>query len=137
MIKARHPLIDSNKVVANDYRIISPVKTILITGPNTGGKTVSLSNWIIFNNVFISNAFIGQSQNPIFDNVFYDIGDGQSINADLSTFSSHISKISEICQKATTRSLVILDELGGSTDPNEGQAFASAVLEYFRRKIFM
>jgi DNA mismatch repair protein MutS2 len=75
-----------------------------------------------------------EAQIPIFDNIFYDIGDGQSINADLSSFSSHISNISSICKKVTTRSLVILDELGGSTDPNEGQAFASAVLEYFRRK---
>ncbi|MGB4627223.1 MAG: Smr/MutS family protein, partial [Erysipelotrichaceae bacterium] len=136
LIKARHPLIDSNKVVANDYRIISPVKTILITGPNTGGKTVSLKVIGLFSIMFLSAMplLAQEAKIPIFDNVFYDIGDGQSINADLSTFSSHISKISEICQKATTRSLVILDELGGSTDPNEGQAFASAVLEYFRRK---
>ena len=136
LIKARHPLIDPKKVVANDYRIISPVKTILITGPNTGGKTVSLKVIGLFSLLFLSAIPLPakEAKIPIFDNVFYDIGDGQSINADLSTFSSHISNISKICKQATQKSLVILDELGGSTDPNEGQAFASAVLEYFRRK---
>ncbi|MGI6509263.1 MAG: endonuclease MutS2 [Erysipelotrichaceae bacterium] len=134
--KARHPLIDPAKVVANDYRIISPVKTVLITGPNTGGKTVSLKVIGLFSVMFLSAMPLParEAQIPVFDNIFYDIGDGQSINADLSSFSSHISNISSICKKVTTRSLVILDELGGSTDPNEGQAFASAVLEYFRRK---
>ncbi len=134
--KARHPLIDQTKVVANDYRIISPVKTILITGPNTGGKTVSLKVIGLFSLMFLSGIPLPASQAliPVFDNIFYDIGDGQSINADLSTFSSHISNISKICKKATTKSLVILDELGGSTDPNEGQALASAILEYFRKK---
>lgn len=136
LIKARHPLIDPKKVVANDYRIISPVKTVLITGPNTGGKTVSLKVIGLFSLLFLSALPLPakEAKIPIFDNIFYDIGDGQSINADLSTFSSHISNISKICEKATPKSLVILDELGGSTDPNEGQAFASAVLEYFRRK---
>ncbi|MGI6608237.1 MAG: endonuclease MutS2 [Erysipelotrichaceae bacterium] len=136
LIKARHPLIDSDKVVANDYRIINPVKTILITGPNTGGKTVALKIIGLFSIMFLSGMPLPakKAKIPIFDNVFYDIGDGQSINADLSTFSSHIRNISDICQKATARSLVILDELGGSTDPNEGQAFASAVLEFFRRR---
>ncbi len=136
LIKARHPLIDANKVVANDYRIISPVKTVLITGPNTGGKTVSLKIIGLFSIMFLSGLPLPAKQAivPIFDNVFYDIGDGQSIDEDLSSFSSHISNISKICKKATEKSLIILDELGGSTDPNEGQAFASAVLEYFRRK---
>ncbi len=136
LIKARHPLIDSEKVVANDYRIISPVKTILITGPNTGGKTVSLKVIGLFSVMFLAGLPLPakEARIPVFDNIFYDIGDGQSINDDLSTFSSHISNISRICQKATAKSLVILDELGGSTDPNEGQAFASAVLEYFRRR---
>ncbi|HPW53086.1 MAG TPA: Smr/MutS family protein, partial [Erysipelotrichaceae bacterium] len=124
------------KVVANDYRIISPVKTILITGPNTGGKTVSLKVIGLFSVMFLAGLPLPakEARIPVFDNIFYDIGDGQSINDDLSTFSSHISNISRICQKATAKSLVILDELGGSTDPNEGQAFASAVLEYFRRR---
>ena len=112
------------------------MKTILITGPNTGGKTVSLKVIGLFSLLFLSAIPLPakEAKIPIFDNVFYDIGDGQSINADLSTFSSHISNISKICKQATQKSLVILDELGGSTDPNEGQAFASAVLEYFRRK---
>jgi len=133
---ARHPLIDSRKVVANSYHIISPVKTILITGPNTGGKTVSLKIFGLFALMYLSGMPLpcDEAIVPLFDHVYYDIGDGQSIEDDLSTFSSHISNIAYICKHATEKSLVIMDELGSATDPVEGQALASAVLDYFRSK---
>ena len=134
--KGRHPLIDPKKVVANSYHIIDPVRTILITGPNTGGKTVSLKLIGLFTVMHLSGMALPcrEASIPIYDNVFYDIGDNQSIAEDLSTFSAHIKKLSAICNEATNRSLVILDELGSGTDPVEGQALASAVLDYFRQK---
>lgn len=134
--KARHPLIDPAKVVPNSYHIQAPVTTILITGPNTGGKTVSLKVIGLFTVLQLSGFPLPceSARIPIYDNVFYDIGDNQSIENDLSTFSAHILKLSQICRQATPRSLVILDELGSGTDPVEGQALAYAVLDYFRRK---
>ncbi len=133
---ARHPLIDPSKVVSNTYRMIDPIKIILITGPNTGGKTVSLKIIGLFSLMFLSGFPLccDEAYIPIFDNIFYDIGDGQSIDDDLSTFSSHVSNIAEITSKATTRSLAIFDELGSATDPIEGQAIAGAVLDYCREK---
>ena len=134
--KGRHPLIDQSKVVANSYHIIEPVRTILITGPNTGGKTVSLKLIGLFTVMHLSGMPLpcDKASIPLYDNIFYDIGDNQSIREDLSTFSAHIKKLAWICRKATDRSLVIVDELGSGTDPVEGQALASAVLEYFRKK---
>ena len=133
--KGRHPLIDPRKVVANSYHIIDPVRTILITGPNTGGKTVSLKLIGLFTVMHLSGMALPcrYASIPIYDNVFYDIGDNQSIEDDLSTFSAHIQALADICQNATDHSLVILDELGSGTDPVEGQALAGAVLDYFRR----
>lgn len=132
----RHPLIDASKVVSNTYRMIDPIKIILITGPNTGGKTVSLKIIGLFSLMFLSGFPLccDEAYIPIFDNIFYDIGDGQSIDNDLSTFSSHISNIADITNRATTRSLAIFDELGSATDPIEGQAIAGAVLDYCRQK---
>ena len=134
--RGRHPLIDQSKVVANSYHLTSPVHTILITGPNTGGKTVSLKVVGLFTVMHLSGMPLPcQSASiPVYDSIFYDIGDNQSISDDLSTFSAHIEKLAEICRKATRRSLVILDELGSGTDPVEGQALASAILDYFRQK---
>ncbi len=134
--KGRHPLIDPNKVVANSYHLIEPIRTILITGPNTGGKTVSLKLVGLFAVMHLSGMALpcDKASIPIYDNIFYDIGDNQSITDDLSTFSAHIKKLISICNSATNKSLVILDELGSGTDPVEGQALASAVLEYFRKK---
>ena len=111
---ARHPLIDPQKVVANTYEIRSPHHSLLITGSNTGGKTVTLKT-------------IG-----LFDALYVDIGDDQSIQESLSTFSSHISKMADICDHATARSLVLLDELGSGTDPKEGEPLAVAVLDHLR-----
>ncbi len=134
--KARHPLIDSAKVVANSYSMVKPVRTILITGPNTGGKTVSLKIIGLFSLMLACGMpLLCQSAAiPLFDEIYSDIGDSQSITDDLSTFSGHIQKLARICDQATGRSLVILDELGGATDPAEGQALASAVLEHLRTR---
>lgn len=134
--KGRHPLIDPKKVVANSYHIVKPIKTILITGPNTGGKTVSLKLVGLFTIMHLSGMALPceYASIPVYDNVYYDIGDNQSIQDDLSTFSAHIQNLARISNEATNKSLVILDELGSGTDPVEGQAIASAVLDYFRKK---
>ncbi|MCR5067071.1 MAG: endonuclease MutS2 [Erysipelotrichaceae bacterium] len=134
--KARHPLIDSARVVANSYTMIKPVRTILITGPNTGGKTVSLKIIGLFSLMLSCGMplLCESASIPLFEEIYTDIGDSQSITDELSTFSGHIKNLAEICQQANGRSLVILDELGGATDPAEGQALASAVLEHLRSR---
>ena len=134
--QARHPLIDPKTVVANTYRIIDPQRILMITGPNTGGKTVSLK--II--GLFVLMSYCGipvsceEAQIPLFDQVFVDIGDDQSIVQSLSTFSAHLSKLADITQHATGKSLVLLDELGSGTDPKEGESLAIAVLNDLREK---
>ncbi len=136
LTKARHPLIDPAQVVANTYRICEPKRMLMITGPNTGGKTVSLK--VIGLSVLMSYCGIPvcceQAQIPFFDQVFVDIGDDQSIAQSLSTFSAHLSKLARITSHATCRSLVLLDELGSGTDPREGESLAIAVLNDLRRK---
>ena len=134
--KGRHPLIDQKSVVANSYHLEEPKRTILITGPNTGGKTVSLKLIGLFVVMHLSGMALPckSASIPVYDNLFYDIGDNQSIIDDLSTFSAHIKNLARICREATNKSLVILDELGSGTDPVEGQAIANAVLDYFRNK---
>ncbi|MPM52292.1 Endonuclease MutS2 [bioreactor metagenome] len=133
--KARHPLIDSTKVVANTYRIIPPCKTLLITGPNTGGKTVSLKTI----GLFVLMSYCGMAISceeatiPLFDQLFVDIGDNQSIVNSLSTFSAHLQKLAYICDHASENSLILLDELGGGTDPVEGECLAISVLDYLRQ----
>lgn len=136
IIKGRHPLIDKDKVVPIDINLINNEKVLLITGPNTGGKTVSLKLIGLFSLITMSGIFppceYGSVIN-IYDKIFVDIGDMQSIENDLSTFSSHISNIVEITDNLTPNSLVLLDELGGGTDPSEGGALAVAVLEEILR----
>jgi len=133
--KARHPLIDPQKVVANDYHLASPQKVLLITGPNTGGKTVSLK--VI--GLFVLMTYCGmpvtcdEAVLPFFDRVFADIGDDQSVVSSLSSFSAHISKQAEVAKEATADSLVLLDEVGSGTDPKEGEALAIAVLNELRK----
>lgn len=133
---ARHPLIAKDQVVKNTYRMVPPYKTLLITGPNTGGKTVSLKTMGLFVIMTMSGMPIPCSEAtiPMYDKVFVDIGDQQSIEQSLSTFSGHISSLANIFKKATTKSLVILDELCSGTDPKEGENLAIASLEYFRQK---
>lgn len=132
---ARHPLIDPKKVVANTYTLDETTHMCIISGPNTGGKTVSLK--II--GLFTLMAYVGlpllvKSANlPFYDGVYADIGDEQSIQSSLSTFSSHISNISQILSVATSSSLVLLDELGSGTDPDEGESLAVAILDAFHK----
>ena len=138
IIKARHPLIDKKKVVANDFYIGDKEnKIILITGPNTGGKTVALKTvglLAMMNQACLPLTVDIEASIGIFDNFFVDIGDDQSLQHELSTFSSHLTKIIEIIENVTAKSLVLVDELGGGTDPRQGEALAMTILEYFNKK---
>lgn len=134
--QGRHPLIDPKKVVANNYSLGPDQKMLLITGPNTGGKTVSLKIIGLFLLMSVCGIPVPAEEAvlPFVDDLFVDIGDDQSIVASLSTFSAHLSKLNEITTHATKKSLVLLDELGSGTDPKEGEALAVAVLEHLRQK---
>lgn len=133
---ARHPLIDPLKVVSNTYEIKPPYRTLLITGSNTGGKTVTLKTIGLFTAMTMCGLPISAEEGsvPFYDGIFVDIGDDQSIQESLSTFSSHISKLAYICQHATARSFVLLDELGSGTDPKEGEPLAVAILDELRQR---
>lgn len=134
--EAKHPLIDENKVVANTYEIKEPYRSLMITGSNTGGKTVTLKTI----GLFVVMTMCGMAVNaqeaivPLFDSIYVNIGDEQSIAESLSTFSSHISKLAYICAHADANSFVLLDELGNGTDPKEGEPLAIAILEELRRR---
>ena len=133
--KVRHPLIDSKKVVANIYTLKEPHRMILITGPNTGGKTVSLK--VIGLSILLSVCGIGvlaeKAILPMVDEVYVDIGDDQSVISSLSSFSSHMSKQAYIVEHVQKNSLVLLDEIGNGTDPKEGEAIAIAILNHLRQ----
>ncbi len=133
---AKHPLINENKVVANTYEIKDPYRSLMITGSNTGGKTVTLKTI----GLFVVMTMCGMAVNaqeaviPLFDSIYVNIGDDQSIAESLSTFSSHISKLAYICAHADANSFVLLDELGNGTDPKEGEPLAIAILEELRKR---
>lgn len=132
LIKARHPLIDKKKVVPVDIRLGGDYQALIVTGPNTGGKTVLLKTTGLLTLMVMCGMMIPASDGSrvsVFDNILADIGDMQSIEESLSTFSSHIINVVKIMEKADGRSLILLDELGSGTDPVEGAALAVSMIE--------
>lgn len=129
--KARHPLLDSKKAVPVDLRLGEDYQALIITGPNTGGKTVALKTAGLLAAMTMCGLLIPVSDGSrmsVFDHILADIGDSQSIEMNLSTFSAHTNKVIEIINTADERSLVLLDELGSGTDPVEGAALAVSII---------
>lgn len=137
LINAKHPLIDKTLAVPISLHLNKKDNVLLITGPNTGGKTVTLKTIGLLTAMIQSGILIPvneESSLAVFDNIFADIGDEQSIVNSLSTFSSHIVNIIRYLKNLTNNSLILLDELGSGTDPNEGVALAIAIIEEFVKK---
>lgn len=137
LVEARHPLIDENSVVPINFELGNPENIMLITGPNTGGKTVTLKVAGLLTIMALSGIPIPANEKTeigYFHNVLADIGDEQSLEQNLSSFSGHVSKIKDIIEHANSKSLVLMDELGSGTDPMEGAAFAMAIIDYLNKK---
>ncbi len=134
--KARHPLIDKNKVVANDYQLDEKRRILVISGPNAGGKTVSLKTvgLLVMLNQMGLCVSATEAKMSYFEHIYIDIGDNQSLSDNLSTFSAHISNIAYILKNVKNNDLVLIDELGTGTDPLEGEAIALSVIKYLRQK---
>lgn len=133
IVKGRHPLIEKEKVVPVSIELGGNYNFLLLSGANTGGKTVTMKMTGLFCLMAACGLFIPAADGStvaVFGNVFSDIGDSQSIEESLSTFSSHITNVIDICGKADKDSLVLVDELGGGTNPDEGQALAKAVVKH-------
>jgi len=137
LVEARHPLIDENTVVPINFELGNPENIMLITGPNTGGKTVTLKVAGLLTIMALSGIPIPANEKTeigYFHNVLADIGDEQSLEQNLSSFSGHVSKIKDIIENANSKSIVLMDELGSGTDPMEGAAFAMAIIDYLNKK---
>lgn len=137
LVEARHPLIDENVVVPINFELGNPESIMLITGPNTGGKTVTLKVAGLLTIMALSGIPIPAGEKTEighFQNVLADIGDEQSLEQNLSSFSGHVSKIKDIMEHANSKSLVLMDELGSGTDPMEGAAFAMSIIDYLNKK---
>lgn len=137
LIRARHPLLDQSKVVPNDFSMSPSRRLVVISGPNAGGKTVALKTVGTLVYMFQAGLLIPASEGaeiPYFKHIFLDIGDSQSIEDSLSTFSGHISGIASICERVGGKDLVLLDEVGTGTSPEEGEALAYAIIRYLLSK---
>ena len=135
--KAWHPLLDREKAVANDIILGEEYQAIVITGPNTGGKTILLKTVGVIQLMAQMGLYIPAGENSrvgIFTEIFADIGDEQSIEQNLSTFSSHMSNIVSILKQINDKSLLLIDEIGSGTDPQEGSSLAIAILDYIASK---
>lgn len=136
LLEARHPLIDKTKVVANDYHVSEDKRIVIISGPNAGGKTVSLKTVGLLTLMNQSGLAlpVKEATLGIFEHIYIDIGDNQSLSDNLSTFSAHMSNIASILDVVKKQDIVLLDELGTGTDPKEGEVLGLGIVKYLENK---